>query len=84
MSRSRTPARLLVDVGFAAQACARASWKTELELLRQLRHPNIVQLLGVIIAPPPVCLVIEFCAGGDLFEALRHPTSPGFVMRIKV
>jgi uncharacterized membrane protein (DUF485 family) len=35
--------------------------------LRQCRHPNIVELKGVCVLPPTICIVLELCRGD-----LRH------------
>lgn len=47
----------------------------ELGLLRDLRHPNIVQFIGVSIpkepSTVPVMIVTELCANGDLFDFIR-------------
>lgn len=57
-------------------------WLSEASLLQRLRHPNVITLLGLVIAPPTFCLVLEYCAGGDVFEACQRPTPPGFTMRV--
>lgn len=38
----------------------------EAEICYQLRHPNIVELIGVCVCPPSLNLVFEFCKFGDL------------------
>lgn len=44
----------------------------EVKALKQLRHPNIVMLHGVLLVPR-VALVLEFCSAGDLATLLtRH------------
>jgi hypothetical protein len=40
------------------------------EMLSQLRHPNVLSLLGVCMAPPAVCMVTEFMERGSLFDVL--------------
>ncbi|KAL8293119.1 hypothetical protein RQP46_000813 [Phenoliferia psychrophenolica] len=51
----------------------------EIGLLRDLRHPNIVNFIGVSIPKEPttvpVMIVTELCSNGDLFDYLRadHP-----------
>ena len=42
----------------------------EASLMAELRHPNIVQFLGICVSPP--CLVTEFCARGSLTALLRE------------
>ena len=48
-----------------------AAFKAEAELMLELRHPNIVQLLGGAwsLDSAEICLVLELCGGGTL-EAL--------------
>ena len=46
----------------------------ELEVLRELRHPNICAFYGLVLAPP--CLVMELAARGSLHTFLRKPTHP--------
>lgn len=60
----------------------RASWRTEVELLTRIRHPNIVRCLGVVIEPPTIGLVLEFISGLDLTHFLRNPTPAGFTLTV--
>ncbi|GAA5932850.1 serine/threonine kinase [Sporobolomyces koalae] len=52
----------------------------ELGLLRDLRHENIVQFIGVSIpkqpSAVPVMIVTELCANGDLFDYIRGVEAP--------
>ena len=50
-------------------------------LMTELRHPNIVQLLGVCVVGKPMCLLFEFMNHGDLNEYLRNCSSPHFIQR---
>ncbi|GAA6063833.1 hypothetical protein JCM10212_003995 [Sporobolomyces blumeae] len=54
----------------------------ELGLLRDLRHENIVQFIGVSIpkqpSAVPVMIVTELCANGDLFDYIRGVEAPPF------
>jgi len=65
-----------------AHGGSESSWRSEVSFLARLRHPHVVQLLGAVFSPPTYCLVLEFCDGGDLHDALQQPTPPGFVMRV--
>lgn len=42
----------------------------ELNAFINLRHPNLVIFMGVCLETP-LCLLIEYCAGGDLFTYLH-------------
>ena len=39
----------------------------EVALLADMQHPNIVQYRESFRQPAAVCIVMEFCQGGDLF-----------------
>lgn len=46
--------------------------RRELHILIQVEHPNIVRLIGVVNQAEPLRLVLEYCAGGSLFELLHN------------
>ena len=41
---------------------------TEIEALRNLNHPNIIQLLDVYITEEKIFIVMELMEGGELFD----------------
>lgn len=44
----------------------------EIKLMSDLSHPNIVLFLGAVITPAEkLCLVLEYCALGSLFQYLE-------------
>lgn len=43
----------------------------EAQLLSSIRHPNIVEILGVSVLPPSVCLLLELCAYGSLADIIH-------------
>lgn len=45
-------------------------FRREVDLMSELRHPNIVCLLGVCLAGEPLCMLFEFMVKGDLHEFL--------------
>jgi len=45
--------------------------KREVENLKGLKHPHIVQLHDVFQTKRFICIVMEYATGGDLFEFLR-------------
>jgi serine/threonine protein kinase len=47
----------------------------EVALMQELRHPNIVMLLGVTLRPPSI--VQEYCGRGSLYGVLRRHGAPG-------
>ena len=44
----------------------------EAATLDQLRHPNIIEIIGVCVMPPALTLVLEYCKYGSLFEFLYN------------
>lgn len=44
----------------------------EADTLNQYRHPNIVQIFGVV-KRTPIWIVLELCQGGELLQYLRTP-----------
>ena len=43
----------------------------EAELLSSVKHPNIVNIFGVSVLPPSVCILLELCKYGSLADVLR-------------
>ena len=59
-------------------------WRNEVQNLQRLHHPNIIRLLGSVYHQSPLtfCLVLEYCDGGELTDALQRPTPPNFFFRV--
>ena len=59
-------------------------WRTEVQALQKLHHPNIIRLLGSVYHPNPLtfCLVLEHCDAGDLDTALQRVTPRNFVPHV--
>lgn len=58
--------KILKDSSKAAQ-----NFLAEASLMTSLRHPNLVQLMGVVFDGPSICLVTEYMAKGSLVDYLR-------------
>lgn len=55
----------------------------EAELMKNMRHPNLVQLLGVCTQEAPIYIITEFMTKGNLLDYLRncdHDQINGFVL----
>jgi len=42
--------------------------RREIEVLRHLKHPNVLRLFGVYETQGEIMLEMEYAAGGDLFD----------------
>jgi calcium-dependent protein kinase len=49
--------------------------KNEIDLLKRLDHPNIVQIYECYESETSFCLVTEYCSGGELFDFIIQRTS---------
>ena len=45
-----------------------AQFLTEIDTLRSLRHPNIIELYDVYISPDKIYIIMELMEGGELFD----------------
>lgn len=68
-----------VSLDGLSEAKARAS-REELDLLRRLQHPSVVRLYGACSEVSTLHLLMEYCAGGSLEDAIdlqsRHHRRP--------
>ena len=42
----------------------------EIHILKQIRHPNVIQLYEIIETPKQLFLVMEYVSEGELFELI--------------
>ncbi|KAG0012233.1 hypothetical protein BGZ82_002678, partial [Podila clonocystis] len=49
-----------------------AELRKEIYNLRELRHPKLVEFIGVCLAPPNICIVTEFVPKGTLASVLAN------------
>lgn len=53
-----------------ASAKTQADFRREIELISDLKHNNIVCILGVVLKEEPLCMLFEYMTQGDLHEFL--------------
>lgn len=53
-----------------ASVKTQADFKREIELISDLKHENIVCILGVVLKEEPLCMLFEYMTQGDLHEFL--------------
>ena len=56
----------------------------EAAIMKEMRHPNLVQLLGVCTREPPFYIVTEFMSRGNLLDYLRNSDRKSVTQRILV
>lgn len=54
---------------------------TEISILKDIDHPNIIKLSQVYFGKRTVYLVTNLCLGGELFEVLNSGKSMGYVFK---
>ncbi|KAL4992352.1 kinase-like domain-containing protein [Aspergillus falconensis] len=71
--------------GGADEERLEVSLKREVEILKSLNHPSLVQLKAFGSDEKRALLVLDYCPGGDLFEVVSNntrPLTPGLIRRI--
>ncbi|KAJ5668663.1 hypothetical protein N7462_009733 [Penicillium macrosclerotiorum] len=71
--------------GGADEERLEVSLKREVEILKSVNHPSLVQLKAFGSDEKRALLVLDYCPGGDLFEFATsgpRPMSPGLIQRI--
>ncbi|KAG0458346.1 hypothetical protein HPP92_023503 [Vanilla planifolia] len=48
-------------------------FRTEVRIMRRLRHPNVVLFMGAVTRPPNLSIVSEFLPRGSLYRLLHRP-----------
>ncbi|KAI8889246.1 kinase-like protein [Backusella circina FSU 941] len=59
-----------------------AEVKHEINVLKQLRHENVIKFIGVCTHPNHLCIVTEICTKGDLFDVIRKYPRPSFAQQV--
>eukprot|EP01089_Gocevia_fonbrunei_P016598 TRINITY_DN5188_c0_g1_i1.p1 TRINITY_DN5188_c0_g1~~TRINITY_DN5188_c0_g1_i1.p1 ORF type:complete len:681 (-),score=90.84 TRINITY_DN5188_c0_g1_i1:37-2079(-) len=73
----KLPAHLLSEEFFK-------DFEREVDLMRQLRHPNVLQFLGACLIAPDVCIIMEFMNRGSLYRILHASCSLSGALRKKM
>eukprot|EP01035_Chromulina_nebulosa_P031097 gene31097-41424_t len=57
----------------------------EAQILSSINHPNIVDIIGVAVLPPSVCILLELCEFGSLADVLKGSGFPvlGHAFRLR-
>lgn len=50
-----------------ASAKTQADFQREIELISELKHPNIICLLGVVMKQEPMCMLFEYMSEVSIF-----------------
>ena len=57
---------------------------TEVEILKQLDHQNIVRVVEIVEEVSKICIITELCGGGELFERIIKAESFDELMASKI
>ncbi|XP_061343656.1 probable serine/threonine-protein kinase SIS8 isoform X2 [Gastrolobium bilobum] len=50
-------------------------FKSEVKIMKRLRHPNVVLFMGAVTRPPNLSIVTEFLPRGSLYRLIHRPNS---------
>ncbi|XP_054780376.1 probable serine/threonine-protein kinase SIS8 isoform X2 [Prosopis cineraria] len=50
-------------------------FKSEVQIMKRLRHPNVVLFMGAVIRPPNLSIVTEFLPRGSLYRLIHRPNN---------
>eukprot|EP00884_Botryococcus_braunii_P015451 jgi/Botrbrau1/258/Bobra.0022s0229.1 len=67
--------KVLREVDDSESQCL--DFKREAQLLKELRHPNIVLFIGASFLPGQMVIVTEYCSGGSLAKAITAESAKG-------
>ncbi|KAL0077249.1 kinase-like domain-containing protein [Phycomyces blakesleeanus] len=59
-----------------------AEVKHEVNVLKQLRHENVIKFIGVCTNPRHLSIITEICEKGDLFDVIRKYKKPSFAQQV--
>ncbi|KAK3441789.1 hypothetical protein EUGRSUZ_B01731 [Eucalyptus grandis] len=48
-------------------------FRREVQMIRRLRHPNVVLFMGAVARPPNLSIIMEFLPRGSLYKIIHHP-----------
>jgi serine/threonine protein kinase len=65
----RCAIKLIYTMDLTEEVISRAL--AEATILSAVKSPNVVNIIGVSVLPPSVCIVLELCAYGSLSDVLR-------------
>ncbi|TKY57968.1 Serine/threonine-protein kinase EDR1 [Spatholobus suberectus] len=68
---SEVAVKKFLDQDFSGDALAQ--FKSEVEIMLRLRHPNVVLFMGAITRPPHFSILTEFLPRGSLYRLLHRP-----------
>ncbi|KAF3972075.1 hypothetical protein CMV_004380 [Castanea mollissima] len=60
-----------LDQDFSGAALA--EFKSEVRIMRRLRHPNVVLFMGAVTRPPNLSIISEYLPRGSLYRILHRP-----------
>ncbi|XP_042509087.1 serine/threonine-protein kinase EDR1-like isoform X2 [Macadamia integrifolia] len=60
-----------LDQDFSGDALQ--EFRSEVRIMRRLRHPNVVLFMGAVTRPPNLSIVTEFLPRGSLYRILHRP-----------
>eukprot|EP01087_Luapelamoeba_hula_P014010 TRINITY_DN4045_c1_g1_i2.p1 TRINITY_DN4045_c1_g1~~TRINITY_DN4045_c1_g1_i2.p1 ORF type:complete len:1175 (+),score=133.84 TRINITY_DN4045_c1_g1_i2:590-4114(+) len=57
---------------------------SEVKVMTQLRHPNVVLFMGACTKPPNLCIIMEFMELGSLYDVIHNELVPRLPMGLRI
>eukprot|EP01087_Luapelamoeba_hula_P013242 TRINITY_DN3788_c0_g2_i1.p1 TRINITY_DN3788_c0_g2~~TRINITY_DN3788_c0_g2_i1.p1 ORF type:complete len:1605 (+),score=191.21 TRINITY_DN3788_c0_g2_i1:33-4847(+) len=74
----------LLAAGTSISRENKAAFVSEVKIMTQLRHPNVVLFMGACTTPPNLCIIMEYMELGSLYDVLHNELVPRLPMTLKI
>ena len=59
-------------------------FRREIQILKLFRHPHIIKLYEVITTPTDIFMIMEFVAGGELFDYIGKEITLIYILYLTI
>eukprot|EP01087_Luapelamoeba_hula_P003945 TRINITY_DN138_c0_g1_i2.p1 TRINITY_DN138_c0_g1~~TRINITY_DN138_c0_g1_i2.p1 ORF type:complete len:1733 (-),score=273.96 TRINITY_DN138_c0_g1_i2:43-5241(-) len=74
----------LLNTGNSISRENKVNFVSEVKIMTQLRHPNVVLFMGACTTPPNLCIIMEYMELGSLYDVLHNELVPRLPTGLKI